>query len=85
MINSICVLLMLLKRGYDMDLLENAYTFEINDFVLKPVIIECGEWIHFVWKLNDKSLEIVLLDEEVWDLEVHDTIENKVINWAVSE
>lgn len=68
-----------------MDLLENAYTFEINDFVLKPVIIECGEWIHFIWKLNDKSLEIVLLDEEVWDLETHDTVENKVINWAVSE
>lgn len=68
-----------------MDLLENAYTFEANDFVLTPVIIECGEWIHFIWKLNDKSLEIVLLDEEVWDLETHDTIENKVINWAVSE
>lgn len=68
-----------------MDLLENAYTFEANYFVLKPVIIECGEWIHFVWSLNDKHLEIVLLDEEVWDLEIHDTVENKVIDWAVSE
>lgn len=68
-----------------MDLLENAYTFEANDFVLKPVIIEYGELIHFVWTLNDKQLEIVLLDEEVWDLDTHDTIENKVISWAVSE
>lgn len=68
-----------------MGLLETAYTFEINDFVLKPVIIECGEWIHFVWTLNDKHIEIVLLDEEVWDAETHDTIEHKVLNWAVSE
>lgn len=81
----IIVMLMLLKRGDNMDLLENAYTFEANDFILKPVIIECGEWIHFVWKLNDKSLEIVLLDLDVWDLETHNTVENKVINWAVSE
>lgn len=66
-----------------MDLLENAYTFEANDFVLKPVIIECGEWIHFVWTLRNDHLELVLLDEEVWDVETHDAIENKVINWAM--
>lgn len=68
-----------------MDLLQQAYTFEINDFVLIPVIVECGEWIHFVWTLGEKHLEIGVFDYEVWDVEIHDEIENKVISWAVSE
>lgn len=68
-----------------MNLLQKAYTFTINDIVLTPCIIECGEWIHFVWKHGDKYIEIVLLDEEVFDLDVHDSVENKIINWMVSE